>query len=161
MLIRGCGRKKSREGEGSFGRDWAVVDCSCWVVDEQQPPICEFIQRTDYLLGLRCCHTEKVAEATVVGSEKKVRGQKRSGPMLLGIKAVEGDRDRYDPWRGRSDGERLVGRWNRAGWDYWKERGGQRDRRTDPRKEQLRVAMIFPSFLAGGAEVQKCRSAEI
>jgi hypothetical protein len=61
------------------------------------------------VLGLRCCHTEEVAEATVVGSEKKVRDQKRSGPMLLGIKAVEGDWDRYDPWRGRSDGERLVG----------------------------------------------------
>jgi len=50
-----------------------------------------------------------VAEATVVGSEKKVRDQKWPGPMLLGIKAVEGDWDRYDPWRGDRIGE--VGWW--------------------------------------------------
>ena len=45
----------------------------------------------------------------MVGSEKKVRDQKWPGPMLLGIKAVEGDWDRYDPWRGDRIGE--VGWW--------------------------------------------------
>jgi hypothetical protein len=93
--------------------------------------------------GLRCCHTEEVAEATVVGSEKKGRDQKRSGPMLLGIKAVEGDWDRYDPWKGRSGSERLVGGSERAGWDDGGEgKSGRKANGGDNRKPDGRGCVV-------------------
>jgi hypothetical protein len=65
----------------------------------------------------------------VVGSEKKVRDQKRSGPMRLGIKAVEGDWDRYDPWRGRSEGRGWLVEVSGLGYDGGEGKSGRKGNR--------------------------------